>query len=297
MKRTERLSNAYEMAFEVALDKRHEFVTPEHLLYGIAHQDELEAIFTSYQVDPILFRVDLLDYLDQHIDTVPEEVGNYELLASAQLIQVIAISEQMAASSGHDEVDIPHALNAIMHLEDSQALYAIVHSFTDDPGEFLNCVVMAMNGETLPLHASPQEDSYDDYDSGSYNGGGLYWPVPGYAHLTTYFGEADAIYGLPHRGIDVAAPGGTPIVAAESGTVITAGWNGSYGNYIAISHGAGVVTLYAHCSALYVSYGDYVSAGQTIAAVGTTGDSTGNHLHFEVQVNGGLANPLSYTSP
>ena len=162
MKRTERLSNAYEMAFEVALDKRHEFVTPEHLLYGIAHQDELEAIFTSYQVDPILFRVELLDYLDQHIDTVPEEVGNYELLASAQLIQVIAISEQMAASSGHDEVDIPHALNAIMHLEDSQALYAIVHSFTDDPGEFLNCVVMAMNGETLPLHASPQEDSYDD---------------------------------------------------------------------------------------------------------------------------------------
>ena len=162
MKKTERLSNAYEMAFEVALDKRHEFVTPEHLLYGIAHQDELEAIFTSYQVDPILFRVELLDYLDQHIDTVPEEAGNYELLASAQLIQVIAISEQMAASSGHDEVDIPHALNAIMHLEDSQALYAIVHSFTDDPGEFLNCVVMAMNGETLPLHASPQEDSYDD---------------------------------------------------------------------------------------------------------------------------------------
>ena len=143
-----------------------------------------------------------------------------------------------------------------------------------------------------------EEDTSDDYeDTGSYSGGGLYWPVPGYAHLTTYFGEADAIYGLPHRGIDVAAPGGTPIVAAESGTVITAGWNGSYGNYIAISHGAGVVTLYAHCSALYVSYGDYVSAGQTIAAVGTTGDSTGNHLHFEVQVNGGLANPLSYTSP
>ena len=76
MEKTERLSNAYAVAFEVAFDKRHEFVTPEHLLYGIAHQDELEAIFTSYQVDPILFRVELLDYLDQHIDTVPEEVGN-----------------------------------------------------------------------------------------------------------------------------------------------------------------------------------------------------------------------------
>ena len=154
--------------------------------------------------------------------------------------------------------------------------------------------------EPEPEYDEPEEEeSSDDYyeDTGSYSGGGLYWPVPGYSHITTYFGEADAIYGLPHRGIDVGAPGGTPIVAAESGTVVTAGWNGSYGNYVAISHGAGVVTLYAHCSALYVSYGDYVSAGQTIAAVGTTGDSTGNHLHFEVQVNGGLANPLSYTSP
>ena len=162
MKRTERLSKSYEMAFQLAFDKRHEFVTPEHLLYGIALQSELEAIFTSYQVDPVFFRVEILDYLDQHVDSVPEDVGDYELLASTQLIQVIAISEQMAASSGHDEVDIPHALNAIMHLEESHALHAIVRSFTDDPGEFLNSMVMAMNGETLPLHAAPQDDHYDD---------------------------------------------------------------------------------------------------------------------------------------
>ena len=125
----------------------------------------------------------------------------------------------------------------------------------------------------------------------------LSWPLPGYSHLTTYFGEPDYIYGLPHRGIDIAAPSGTPIVAAAGGTVITAGWNDSYGNYVAISHGDGIVTLYAHASELCCSAGDSVSAGTTIALVGTTGDSLGNHLHFEVQVNGSLVNPLDYTSP
>ena len=164
MNRTERLSKAYEMAFDLAMDKRHEFVTPEHLLYGIAHQPELDAIFTSYQVDQVLFRVDILDYIDQHVDSVPEEAGEYELLASAQLINVVATSQVMASSSGHDEVDIPHVLNAIMQLEESFAKYHIANSFTDDPGEFLMCINQAMNGEELPLHAKTQRESeYDDY--------------------------------------------------------------------------------------------------------------------------------------
>ena len=162
MNRTERLNKAYEIAFKYAWSNRHEFVTPEHLLFGIVKQPEFEAIFRSYQYDKEVFCNNLECAMNESSNEVPEDVGDYELLASAQLIQVIAISEQMAASSGHDEVDIPHALNAIMHLEDSQALYDIVHSFTDDPGEFLNCVVMAMNGETLPLHASPQSERYDD---------------------------------------------------------------------------------------------------------------------------------------
>ena len=89
---------------------------------------------------------------------------------------------------------------------------------------------------------------------------------------------------------------GTNIVAAESGTVILAsyGWNGGYGNYIIINHGNGVTTRYAHASQLYVSVGQTVSKGQVIAAVGTTGNSTGPHLHFEVRINGSHRNPLNY---
>lgn len=97
-----------------------------------------------------------------------------------------------------------------------------------------------------------------------------------------------------HSGIDVATSPGTPIVAAQGGTVISAGWEGGYGMCINISHGNGITTRYAHCSRLYVSAGQQVGAGQLIGAVGSTGHSTGPHLHFEVRINGSAVNPASY---
>ena len=118
------------------------------------------------------------------------------------------------------------------------------------------------------------------------------WPL--YGSITCYFGEADYIYGMPHRGLDIAAANGTPIGSCASGTVVAAGWNNSWGNYVSVSHGNGLTTLYAHCSSLAVSSGQSVSAGQTIGYVGSTGDSLGNHLHLEVYVNGSLVDPLSY---
>ena len=99
-----------------------------------------------------------------------------------------------------------------------------------------------------------------------------------------------------HKGIDIGAPKGTPIYAAASGTVTVSqyGYGGGYGNYIMISHGNGVQTLYGHCSQLCVEAGTYVSQGQLIAKVGSTGISTGNHLHFEVRVNNIAQDPQNY---
>ena len=99
-----------------------------------------------------------------------------------------------------------------------------------------------------------------------------------------------------HTGIDIGAGSGTDILAANAGTVITAGWNNSYGYMVMIDHGGGIVTLYAHASKLLVSTGNVVARGQTIAKVGSTGMSTGPHLHFEVRLNGVYKNPLDYVS-
>lgn len=127
---------------------------------------------------------------------------------------------------------------------------------------------------------------------GSGGSGDYFWPVDG-GRISAYQGD-----GRGHKGIDIAAPYGTPIYAAESGTVTEAngGWNGGYGNCIRIQHADGNVTLYGHQSSLAVEYGDYVVKGQLIGYVGSTGDSTGNHLHFEVRSYGTYSNPLDYVS-
>ena len=112
--------------------------------------------------------------------------------------------------------------------------------------------------------------------------------------LTSRFGERSSIRSSVHTGLDIAASTGTPISAAASGTVVFSGRKGSYGYMIVIDHGNGVQTYYAHCSKLYKGVGTYVNQGDTIAAVGNTGNSTGSHLHLEVRVNGVAYNPKNY---
>lgn len=116
-------------------------------------------------------------------------------------------------------------------------------------------------------------------------------PVSG--TVTSRFGTR---WGSSHKGIDIGAPKGTTIYAAASGTVTLSqyGYGGGYGNYIIISHGNGIQTLYGHCTSLLVTQGTYVTQGQAIATVGSTGRSTGNHLHLEIRVNGVAQNPQNY---
>ena len=117
-------------------------------------------------------------------------------------------------------------------------------------------------------------------------GNKMNWPTSA-TRITQY-------YSWRHHGLDIAGPIGTPLYAADSGTVELAGWGTGYGNQIVINHGGGKKTRYAHCSKFYVKKGDKVSKGQTIAAMGSTGWSTGPHVHFEVIINGVRYNPLTY---
>ncbi len=139
---------------------------------------------------------------------------------------------------------------------------------------------------------------------------GFSWPAPGFSYISSYYGSR---WGTTHRGIDIGDAGihGGAAVASKSGTVISVnnscshdypktsscGCGGGYGNYVVISHDGTYSTLYGHLSSAAVSVGQYVSQGQVIGYIGSTGWSTGNHLHFEVRVNGSAVDPLGYVSP
>ena len=148
---------------------------------------------------------------------------------------------------------------------------------------------------TVSSYSSP---SVSNYSSGkSYSkveiGIALIKPVSG--TIMSRFGSNDSVRSHTHTGLDIAAPKGTPIKAAAGGTVTYSGnANDGYGNYVVISHGNGVQTVYAHCSRLLVSKGQHVSQGEVIAKVGSTGNSTGNHLHLEIRKNGVSYNPQYY---
>lgn len=131
-------------------------------------------------------------------------------------------------------------------------------------------------------------------DNDTYVGGAWRWPAPGYGRITSKFGWR-AWSNSYHKGIDIGAPMGAKIVAANSGKVVTSSYNaGGYGNYVIVDHGGGYMTVYAHLSKKSVSVGQQVSRGQTVGLCGSTGRSTGPHLHFEIRVNGVAKNPTNY---
>ena len=150
----------------------------------------------------------------------------------------------------------------------------------------------------IPMGSSADKETQKTLDA-IYASGGFAWPLPGYTYITSKWGyRTHPISGqwALHDGTDISGAGvnGKPIVAAYSGTVIAAQYYGGYGNTVRISHGTGVVTLYAHCSSLAVKTGDVVKKGQVIAYVGMSGSATGPHLHFSLFLKGESVDAMNY---
>ncbi|MBQ9590748.1 MAG: peptidoglycan DD-metalloendopeptidase family protein [Butyrivibrio sp.] len=157
--------------------------------------------------------------------------------------------------------------------------------------------IKAENAAIAALEKEVAADKAELYNKYKYDGGMFTWPCPSYTRISDDYGmRMHPTLGVQkmHNGIDLAAPGGSAILAAYAGTVVAASYEASMGNYVMINHGDGLYTVYMHCSALYVSKGQDVSAGTKIAAVGSTGRSTGNHLHFGVRLNGAYVSPWNY---
>ena len=191
-----------------------------------------------------------------------------------------------------DELDPEPVTEHILHItvsSKSVAELAEEYNFTQDQRDILD--------ELLSDELRPYLLALCGGVGGVVGDGTLQWPLPGHTYISCHFGEVDAFGNAGHRGTDIPAPEGTPILAAHSGTVLVSGWNDSYGNQVLLDNGAGLSTRYAHMTKTAVTAGETVTAGQVIGYVGSTGDSTGNHLHFEVMQNGARCNPLSVVNP
>lgn len=191
-----------------------------------------------------------------------------------------------------DDPDPEQQTDYILHITVSSKTVdelAELYNFTQDQNDILH--------ELLSDEMRPTLLALCGGSIGIIEDGELCWPLPGYTYISCNFGDDDAYGNSGHRGTDIPAPEGTPILAAHSGTVIISGWNNSYGNQVLLDNGAGLSTRYAHMTAAAVSAGETVTAGQVIGYVGNTGDSTGFHLHFEVMQNGVRVNPLDAVTP
>lgn len=215
-----------------------------------------------------------------------------ELLAEAVSVETVTkVSEYVCEPYGEIEVEDPELYvgERVVAAEgisgEKYVEYTTVKINGEEISHYISGETVITNAVNRVLHVGTKP-SPKGQATGTFQN-----PVSG--TLSSYYG---ARWGRSHKGIDIAAPNSTPIYAADGGTVIYSGWMSGYGYLIQIDHGNGYVTYYAHCSELYVSVGTKVAQGDLIAAVGSTGNSTGNHLHFEVRKSGTVCNPLDYVS-
>jgi murein DD-endopeptidase MepM/ murein hydrolase activator NlpD len=275
----------------------------EERLIELYQQGENDSLAILLQVQSLSELLDQIEYFD--------DIGRQDRAISNQLKRLrdrmrvarektretkakVAEATQIIADKTAEQVAARDALvaeqNALAAARESrQGMLASVRSDRQEAMEDLD----ALEAESAALGARIAAAQAAAPTVGGSTGSGVsssgfIWPTSGV--VTSGFGPR---WGGMHAGIDIAAPSGTPVRAAASGSVIVAGYSGGYGNLVVIDHGNGLATAYAHMSAIYVGSGS-VSQGETIGAVGSTGNSTGNHLHFEVRVNGSPVDPMGY---
>ena len=259
--------------------------------------DVLSFLVSAASFDDLIDNYEFLERIGLQDRRIAQQVENAKLKAAAErratahtrrltAASVSVISARTAeARSVRDELAAGRdTLLAARRLKQS-ALSSARESRADYLAE-----VEALAAQSAALAAAIRDaQTGGSTGSGAVSAAGFIWPVNG--PVVSGFGMR---WGRMHEGIDITAGTGTPIWAAAAGAVIHAGWLGGYGNLVVVDHGDGLATAYAHASAILVSVGQQVAQGETLSTVGSTGNSSGPHLHFEVRVNGNAVDPLLY---
>lgn len=273
-------------------------------MYENAQESYFEALFSSESFSDFLnsaeYIIQIQEYdrkkLNEYQDTV-DYIENVEKQLEedyATLEEIKKEVEQEKASVEQEKASVA----ALMKQRETElaGIEGNIDSAQSD-ADYYAAEIKAQEEIIAEIKRIEAEKAAAGKQDNPYTGGVFTWPCPSSTRVTSDYGTRVSPMGgasSNHKGIDIGASGGAAIVAAADGTVTTASYSSAAGNYVMIDHGGGLYTVYMHASALMVSPGQTVSAGQTIAQVGSTGISTGNHLHFGVSLNGSYVSPWSY---
>jgi murein DD-endopeptidase MepM/ murein hydrolase activator NlpD len=290
-KRLERLQAEYEKAIAI-LEAR------VRAAYIDEPPDMLAFLVSASSFDEIIDSVELLNRIGQQDQRIARQVEKARADAAAERKATIRTKRLQAATVSVIAARTDEARVARDQLAVDRDRLATVESLKqsaladtrESRAEYLREVeALAAQSAALAAQIRDAQERAGSTGTGQPSAAGLIWPCDGV--VVSGFGLR---WGRMHEGIDIGCAYGTPNRAAASGTVIYSGWLGGYGNLVVVDHGNGLSTAYAHASSLLVSVGQTVSQGETVSLVGSTGNSSGPHLHFEVRVNGQAVDPLLY---
>ncbi|MBR3932565.1 MAG: M23 family metallopeptidase [Clostridia bacterium] len=252
----------------------------------------MEVVLKSKSMDDLLTRVSVLKHVAKYDTKKLKEIENS--LKIVEELKAKLVTEKEAVLKLKEEQNAKNATLQSYRDESEQIISGLQKTIEDAEAQY----AAADKAEKEAREAAEKAAKSGKYEiPPNFVGGQFMWPSNTTIVTSPYGYRIHPVTKRQrfHSGVDIGASYGTNIYAANSGTVVVAGYNtGGYGNYVVINHGGGYSTLYAHCSALKVSSGQHVERGQVIALCGSTGMSTGPHIHFEIQLNGKTTNPMSY---
>ncbi len=303
-----------EETIETLDEKQDLFATRIRVMYENGETSYMEVLLNSESFGDMLANMEIVS---QIMDYDKQVVQDYKDLKASIETQKISLESDRA-----DKKNYAHSLEQTKkEIESHKKEYKTLKAKVDKNIELKKAEAARMLKEQESINdeiaaiskreaeaakrraASRASSSGGSRSSGGGGGraysGSLTWPCPSYNRISSPYGyRTHPITGTRklHKGLDISSSKGNPVIAAAPGTVVKSYFSSSYGNYVVISHGGGMMTAYAHMTRRMVSVGQHVSAGQQVGTVGSTGNSTGPHLHFEVYINGSTTNPMNYFS-